>query len=363
MSLAVPAIGLLAYTSGDATDGKIVTVGTVTYTLKTGALSAAGHVAIVAGEPAKTARNLAYALNGSGGVVGTDYYTTPANGAAKAQNDAVEKVVRVEARVPGAAGNTIALTTNEPEFTAPGSLAGGIDGTAIVPWSLVTLAELKIALRVRGDDADEELTALCAEVTDLIEREVGFRLVADIGDSEPEADLDEYHDLANPQGFLYLRRRPVRSVSAVYLGGSLISSSDYVLDYKSGLITLLGAAVTRPSGSRLGQGFSLFSGVFTDFPEDVWRYGSRYFPATQSAGRVLYKGGWATTETVDPNAKGIMFEVAARIYRNRERKSQGVSSEIAQGFSTATKYDPKAMNEDIRARLRAYKTFTATARE
>ncbi len=363
MSLAVPAVGLLAYTTGDATDARIVTVGTVTYTLKTGALSAAGHVAIVAGEPAKTARNLAYAINGTGGVVGTDYYATPANGAAKAQNDAVEKVIRVEARVPGAAGNTIALTSNEPTFTAPGSLAGGIDGTAIVPWSLVTLDELKIALRVRGDSADEELTALAAEVADLVEREVGFRLVADIGDSEPEADVDEYHDLANPQGFLYVRRRPVRSVTSVYLGGTLISATDYVLDSKAGLISLMGAAVTRPSGSHLGVGYRPLSSVFTDFPEDVWRYGSRYFPATQSAARVLYKGGWATTETVDSNLKGIVFEVAARIYRNRERKSQGVSSEIAQGFSTATKYDPKALNDDLRARLRPFKTLTQTARE
>lgn len=64
MSLAVSATGLLTYTGVDATDGKIVTVGTVTYTLKTGALTAAGHVKIEAGNPDATVRNLAGAING-----------------------------------------------------------------------------------------------------------------------------------------------------------------------------------------------------------------------------------------------------------------------------------------------------------
>jgi hypothetical protein len=357
MSLAVAATGILSYTGTDATDGRIVTVGTVTYTLKL-VPTLASHVEIMPAEPDKTARNLVAAVNGTA-------TGSTANLAVRAVLDAVEGLIRFDARVAGAAGNSIALTSNEPEFTVPGTLSGGIDGAGLVPWSLVTLEEAKIALRVRGDSQDEEIVGILAEAAAIIEGELLFRPVADVGDSEPEADTDEYHDLANPQGFLYVMRRPIRSVTAVYLAGTQISGSDFIVDYSQGLITLMGASVTRPTGSRLGSGgYGLsLSGPFVNFPEDAWRFGSRYFPATQTAGRVVYKGGWATTETVPETLKGIALDVIARIYRTRERKSQGVVSEIAQGFQLATKYDYKTLNEDLLRRLRSYKTLSKTARQ
>lgn len=360
MSLAVPATGLLAYTATDATDARIVTVGTVTYTLKTGALTAAGHVKIEAGNPDATASNLANAINGVSGN-GSGWYAIPPNASARATLDAISDLVRIDARFAGAAGNSIALTSNEPEFTVPGSLSGGIAGTALSPWSLLTLEETKIALRVRGDAQDEEIISILSEVASLIEDELGFRPVADIGDTEPEVDTDEYHDLANPQGFIYTLKRPIRTVTAVYLGGSLIGSSDYVMDLTAGMITLMGSSVTPPSGSRLSHGFGL-SQPFTGFPEDLWRFGGRYFPATQSAARILYKGGWAATETVPASLKNIALDVAARIYRTRERKSQNVVSEIAQGFTLATKIDSKVFSEDIKARLRYFVSLSKTAR-
>jgi hypothetical protein len=360
MSLAAPATGLLAYTGVDATDAKVVTVGTITYTLKTGVLSAAGHVKIEAGNPDATARNLSGAING---LTGAGWYAIPANAAAKASLDAVNDVVRIDARHPGTAGNSIALTTNEAQFTTPGTLSGGIDGTSLVPWSLVSLDEAKIALRIRGDSQDEEIVEILAEVADIIEGELFYRPVADIGDTLPEEDTDEYHDLANPQGFLYTLRRPIRTITSVYLAGALIGSSDYVIDRMAGMVTLMGAKTTPPSGSRLGSSpLYLGSGPFVNFPEDIWRFGSRYFPATQSSARILYKGGYAQTETVPPMLKGIALDVAARIYRTRERKSQGVVAEIAQGFQLATKYDMKTLNEDLLMRLRVYATLTKTAR-
>jgi len=363
MSLAVAATGLLAYTANDATDGTVVTVGTVTYTLKTGALTAAGHVAIVVGFPDKTARNLAYAVNGTGGTPGTDYSAIPANAAAQAIHDPIAKVIRFDAKVSGSAGNSVALTTNEPEFTAPGSLSGGIDGSDVVPWSFVTLDEAKVALRIRGNSADEEIVGILTEVASIIEGELLYRAVNDVGDAAPEADIDEYHDLANPQGFIYTLKRPLRSVTKLYMAGTEVPSSDYIFDTISGQITLMGSTVTRPSGSHLGQGgYYGLGGRFTDFPEDLWRFGSRYFAAIQGSARVLYKGGFAATETVDPTLKGIALDIAARIYRTRERKSQGIISEIAQGFTMASKYDMKTLNEDILRRLRPFVTLTKTAR-
>lgn len=360
MSLAVAATGILGYTDVAATNGKVVTVGSVTYTLKTGALAAAGDVAIVAGKPDSTLRNLANAINGYGGVVGTDYYTITANAAARAQHDPFDNAVVITARVAGTAGNLIALATDEPTFTVPGTtLAGGVAGDSILSYSLLSLEEARVALRVRGDSADAELVLLLAQVADIVEEELGFRAVADIGSSEPEEDVDEYHDLANPQGFIYLRRRPIRTITSVYSSGSLVPPTNYVVDYKSGLVTFVGAMVTpvrRPLGGFI-------AGPFVDWPEDSWRTQSVYFPAGSSAARALYKGGFADTASVVGGIKAVAIDILARLYQTRERKSQGVTSIVGPSGSLATKYDPRVISEDVRGRLRAYATMTTTARQ
>jgi hypothetical protein len=363
MSTAVAATGTIIYTDADATTGKVVIVGGVTYTLKTGALVAAGDVKIVAGKADATLRNLEHAINGTGGVVGTDYYATAANASASAILDPFENTLLLTARSAGAAGNLIALSSDEPTYTESGAgfLAGGIDGdSAVVPWSLLSLEEAKSALRARGAGLDDILVRLLSWTADIIERELGFRPVTDLGTLAPESDVDETHDLSNPQGFLHTLRRPIRSVTAVYAGqdSTALPTSAYSTDFAGGVILLNGGTVA-PSRRLLG-GFE--SSIAFFFPEDAWRFNSRFFPAGTGMARVVYKAGWANTASVDGALKSIAADVLARLYRAEERKSQGVSSEVAQGFTIATKFDLKALTDDLRSRLLPFKTFSKTAR-
>jgi hypothetical protein len=364
MSLAVAATAVLTYADADATNGKVVIVGSVTYALKTGSLAAAGDVAIVAGKPDSTIRNLANAINADGGVVGTDYYPIAANSAASAAHDPFDNALVVTARVSGTAGNLIALTTDEPEFTVLGStLAGGVAGDSVASYSLLTLEELKLALRVRGSGFDAMLIPVAAAVADMVEQELEFRCVADDGTADAESDVVEYHDLANNQGFVYLRRIPVRSITTVYKVApdgteTAVAASGYTIESQSGLLTLAGGTASVAAYRRLST-FDSGSGMW---PEDSWRLQASYFRAGTTSARVIYKGGFADTASVPGGLKDVAADMAARIYRIQERKSQNLSSEVTQGLGLATKYDQRVITDDHRARLRPYKTLTKTAR-
>jgi len=341
----ISASGTVEYTATDASEGSEVVLGTVTYTL-TATPTVPTDVEIVAGNAAATVQNLVDAVNG-------------ANEDIEASHDAVNRIATFSARLPGVAGNSFAFTSDEPEFTlAPGggTLAGGNDGT-VVAWSLLSLAEAKTALRVKGDSADPELVVLLRQVTEMIEQEIGYRPVTE-GDA-----ITEVHDLASAQGFLYLRVRPVLSVTSVTLRDSdtALAVDSYRVNYKEGMVSL-GRGQTAPV---FGSGLLRPSpGPFTDWPEESWaRNGGLFFRPGNDSATIVYSAGYSETSAVPGALKAVAEEVLARRYRTRERKSQGVTSEIAQGFATATRYDPKVLSEDMKARLRPFKTLTQTARQ
>ena len=125
---------------GQPTAGKVVVVGTTTYTFAASA-GAANTVAIGASVSA-TLANLAAAINGGPGA-GVAYGTgTVANTAATAVSDA--STVTITAKVAGTGGNAIVSTTNDPNLgysVAGGTLAGG-SGSA----GLTTAAASQAAL-------------------------------------------------------------------------------------------------------------------------------------------------------------------------------------------------------------------------
>lgn len=223
---------------------------------------------------------------------------------------------------------------------------------------LVGLDETKTALRVSHDNADAELADLITWTTEQIEVEASRQFVLRDG-----ADVDEHHDLANPQGFLQLRLFPALSVSKVYLGPEAtdeLDSDAYEVDLEGAVILIKGSTANAPRpGVSLAPGVR--SGIY-DFPEDAWRLSGRYFPATVGGARVLYRGGYATTDEVDGGLKRIAFDVIARAYRDRERKSQGKTQEVAQGLTVATKWDPSLMTNEHRRALRHYANRSDTAR-
>jgi hypothetical protein len=371
MSTSIAASGSVTYDPGtNPTDGKKLTIGSVVYTFRTAAPAVVGDVKIVAGHAASTLRNLANSINGQGGAPGVDYFNGGSHYSVLASHDPFAGLLVVTARTPGTAGNAIVFTSDESSFTlsGAGTLSGGIDGESyIFPWSILGLEETKSALRVRGDSADVELAEIINATTDIVERFLEFRPVADLGLNAPEDDIVEFHDLANPQGFIYSRRRPIRSVTKLMLRDTQMPNDAFVVDNFSGMVSLAGSSASpqrRILGGYLAgpSGVAAPIGPFVSWPEDIWRYQGRYVPQGTSSAILYYKGGWANTYTVDPGLKAVAIDIAARIYRQRERKSQGVASEIAQGFALATKYEPKVVTEDVQSRLRPYKTHTWTAR-
>lgn len=341
----ISASGTIEYTAADASEGSQVVLGSVTYTLTASPVSPT-DIGIEAGNPAATMQGLVDTVNDSHEDI-------------EASHDAVNRIATFSARLAGAAGNAQAFTSDEPTFTlAPsgGTLAGGDDGT-LVAWSLLTLAEAKTALRTKGDFADAELVVLLRQITEMIEQEIGYRPVTG-GDP-----ITEVHDLANAQGFIYVRVRPVVSITSVTLRGSddALESTSYRTNFKEGMISLGSGQVAPVFGTGLLRPAAT---PFNDWPEESWaRQGGLFFRPGNDSATIVYVAGFSETSAVPGGLKAVAEEMLARRYRTRERKSQGVTSEIAQGFATATRYDPKVLTEDMKARLRPFKTLSQTARQ
>lgn len=112
--------GVLTGTNAaNATDGKIVTIGDVVYTLKS-SLTAGGttpyEVKIGASADA-TLTNLAHAINGTGGTPGTDYGVGTLANPYVTAGSVTSHAITVTAREDSAAENAVATTTNEPTYS------------------------------------------------------------------------------------------------------------------------------------------------------------------------------------------------------------------------------------------------------
>ncbi len=119
------ATGTLTATDQPA-DGETVTIGTKVYTFEQALTDVDGNVAIGA-TLAATLLNLSRAINGTGGVPGTDYAssTTPHP---DVRAEATATTVEVTALTVGSAGNGITTGTNVGDFTwGGGTLAGGAE--------------------------------------------------------------------------------------------------------------------------------------------------------------------------------------------------------------------------------------------
>lgn len=125
-------------TTGNFLDGETVSVGGRTYTIQASLTNVDGHVKLGA-SAALSLANLKNAINGSGGVSGTDYaaLTTP-NPQVTAVNDAT--TLTVTAVVGGAVGNgilTAETATNASWGTNTAHLTGGTGGRALNSFGLI----------------------------------------------------------------------------------------------------------------------------------------------------------------------------------------------------------------------------------
>jgi len=109
------AFGQLVSTGTNPSAGETVTLGSSTYTFRTGPVSADGDV-LIAGTAADTLTNLKNAINNSGGIPGTDYQVAAANASAIAITQS-STLLMLEAITAGVAGNAIALSDTSAQLS------------------------------------------------------------------------------------------------------------------------------------------------------------------------------------------------------------------------------------------------------
>lgn len=228
-------------------------------------------------------------------------------------------------------------------------------------WSLLTTAEALDGLRLDGSvgDITTQLEGrYLAQVTEIVEEIVGYQII-----ERAATVIEELHDLQVVQGFLQLRRRPIIAFSKLFIpaDGSEVDTDQYTIDTIEARVMLKG---TSGSG-RAGPPPSRWDGPgFVDFPEDYYaRFGGGAFPALVAAAKVEYRGGFENTASVPGGLKRAALDILARWYRDEERKSQGKSSEVAQGFTFVSKFSDQIVSEEVRKMLRRYSNLSKTARE
>jgi hypothetical protein len=225
--------------------------------------------------------------------------------------------------------------------------------------SPVSQDELKDALRYSAVGSVDTLARLAIRVVGIMQEITECEIVSTL---EEDTYYAEFHDLAVPQGFVYVRHRPIRSVRVLKTGlpGSLFTfdAADYIFDADKGMVMLKRGAVNpgawRPPG-------------FIDFPEDYFvrglgvKTGAGFNPGVGSV-YLEYQGGYASADTVPGSLKGAFIDIASRIYRTEENKSQGKAQEVAAGLSIATKFNQDYMSNEVREVLRRNSYLGKTAR-
>lgn len=227
-------------------------------------------------------------------------------------------------------------------------------------FSILSTDEAKAAVKLQSTDAAvvARLESMCGWVAELMEQ-LGETYFVE----RNATPLVEVHDLAAPQGFIQLRRRPVIGAVVLAVGdpAQTVDAANYYVDEALGLVMMKGGTANARHNR---QPPSMWAGnpSWVDFPEDYYsRYGGSFAPVPQAA-TVTYRGGFQTTAAVPGDLKRAAGNILARWWREEERKSQGLQSEIAQGFTFATKYSDKLVSEEDRAIIRMRGNLSRTAR-
>jgi hypothetical protein len=231
---------------------------------------------------------------------------------------------------------------------------------AVPVYSLLSTDEAKAAVKLQSVDATvvARLELMCGWVAQLMEQLGETQFV-----ERAATALVEIHDLAVPQGFIQLRRRPVIGTLVLQVGDpvSTVDVANYYVDTARGLVMMKGGTANARYNRAPPSAFGGHP-AWVDFPEDYWsRYGAS-FPGIPQSATVTYRGGFANTAAAPGDLKRAASDILARWWREEERKSQGLQSEIAQGFTFATKYENKLVNDEDRAIIRMRGNLSRTAR-
>jgi hypothetical protein len=232
-------------------------------------------------------------------------------------------------------------------------------------YSLLSEDEAKAAVRLQSADVSVlgRLNLLAQWTTDLCEQ-IGETLFVE----RAATPLDEVHDLSAPQGFLQLRRRPILDMPVVVVGdpvATVLAPTVYHVDAEGGQIILRGTSA-NPNANRAQPPMTLFKAagnpLWVDFPEDWWSRFGTGFPPIPHAAVVTYRGGFGTTANVPGDLKRAASNILARWWREEERKSQGLTAEIAQGMTFATKFAASVVSDEDRRLISGRGNLSRTAR-
>src|SRR5262249_12666862 len=146
------AVGTLTSDNTNVANNATVTIGTTVYTFKT-ALTPADYEVLIGTAADDSLTNLAHAINGTGGVPGTEYQGPSANAFVTSGTVSSHAIV-VTAISAGTAGNSIATTETSAHLSFGGTtLASGAGLTAgdLIGTSATGTADKKVA----GTDTTE----------------------------------------------------------------------------------------------------------------------------------------------------------------------------------------------------------------
>lgn len=255
------------------------------------------------------------------------------------------------------------------------------------PWSVLSVAEARAGLKAQpsadaGAEAivSQEIADACARVTELLETACDRKFIMSpvatgFAEGEPhtlaQTHIIEQHDLRKAQTFIYVRHRPIRSLVRFTIRGTDQDLSGITGDPRAGLILFLYGSLDPWPVPSLGAGPGLnlrgapVGNFDADFPDD-WaaRFGGRagIRPGAGMA-EVEYDGAWASTATIPGDLKEIAIEALARIWRTKERKSQGLTS-VSTGLGVGTKFDQNWIPAEALALLKSqYGNLSASARD
>lgn len=195
---------------------------------------------------------------------------------------------------------------------------------------LVTVADAKLELRVTTNDNDALLAKIIDRVSDRFNGHFARTLVY------PDAAWTEFHTIREPRVRLWLRDYPVLASPAIQVwedqnrvfdaSSLLTEDDDYVVDRERGVLT-------RVSGSD----------------EILWEAGVRVV-------KVVYHAGYVDTSNdkanIPPRLQGAALQLIGLIYREIERKKQGISTQVDIQGSTGRAFIDRLVSAHLGQQLR-----------
>jgi len=200
---------------------------------------------------------------------------------------------------------------------------------ALIANALVTLADLESMLSgttfTAGTSAKAQAERAINVATTEIERLTGRVLVN-------TTSLTEYHTVPDERSRLVLLDWPIQTLTSVHEDAQREYGDDYLLTVSEDYISV------APKGELIR--------VWESGGECAWEMGFR-------AIKVVYTPGYASTTTVPSDLADLCLEIAARIFKETDRKTWGLSGQ-SDAAGNWQRFAPGVLTPQIRERVESF---------